>query len=130
MQRFNVAPGSGKRAMTSISCGDRAPGSARALIRAEQPRAEAPVDADLHGVDVRELMVEAERSAGHRSARGERRRPAAAEAFVASAINMYSALMLQLGAKAHSTPPPKVPTVTVSSTPVAISQLPQPAGTV
>src|SRR5262245_21094459 len=32
-----------------------------------------------------------------------------------SAMNMYSALMLQLGAKAHSTPPPTVPTVAVSS---------------
>jgi hypothetical protein len=42
-------------------------------------------------------------------------------------MNMYSALMLQLGAKAHSMPPPIVPTVAVSSTAVAISQLPQPA---
>src|SRR5215218_4144416 len=46
-----------------------------------------------------------------------------------SPMNMYSAFRLQLGAKAHSMPPPIVPTVAVSSAPVAISQLPQPAGT-
>src|SRR5215203_4000604 len=46
-----------------------------------------------------------------------------------SPMNMYSALMLQLGAKAHSMQPPIMPTVAVSSAPVAISQLPQPAGT-
>src|SRR5690349_3490401 len=47
-----------------------------------------------------------------------------------SPMNMYSTLTLQLGAKAHSTPPPAVQVVVVSLNPVAMSQLPQPAAMV
>src|SRR6266540_6067174 len=45
-------------------------------------------------------------------------------------MNMYSPLTLQLGANAHSKPPPIVPAVTVSEIAVAIPQLPQPVATV
>src|SRR5262245_3829404 len=48
-----------------------------------------------------------------------------------SLMNMYSALMLHCGAKAHSTPPPMVHVVVVSSlVAVAMSQLPQPVAVV
>src|SRR5262245_58351223 len=46
-------------------------------------RAEAPVDADLDGVDVRQAVVEAEGAARHHVAIGERRGRAAEEVFVA-----------------------------------------------
>src|SRR5215470_10762248 len=43
-----------------------------------------------------------------------------------SAMNMYSALTLQLGANAHSIPPPSVHVVTVLLPAVETSQLPHP----
>src|SRR5215510_5980500 len=47
-----------------------------------------------------------------------------------SAMNMYSALTLQLGANAHSIPPPSVQVVTVWLAPVEMSQLPHPMAVV
>src|SRR5882757_5305657 len=44
-----------------------------------------------------------------------------------SAMNMYSPLTLQLGANAHSIPPPSVQAIAVSLPEVEISQLPHPA---
>src|SRR5262245_26302332 len=66
-------PACGERwSMRLRRCGSLpAAGSLRARLWPAEDRAEAPVDADLHGVDVREAGVEAEGAARHHRAIGE-----------------------------------------------------------